>query len=258
MERLKVKIKPFFVFYVFLCVYFGWYNDIFFYVVTLFLHEYGHYLATIKLGYSVDGLIFALYGSALKTNNCYKPKDEILIALCGPLVNIFLIIILLASWWLFPSLYLFTKPFLLANLMVLIFNMLPIYPLDGGRIILAYFAKKIPRTRLEKNSQKVCTILGILILLLFTYSIFVAVNYSLLFIGCFLVFNGVASSRNAYSTAIKTLNKTYEKPMEVKIFKVNKMQRNQLIKYLNPHYYSIFEVDEGERKMRIEEKDLFN
>ena len=256
MERLKVKIKPLFITYVFLCVYFGWYNDIFFYVVTLILHEYGHYLATIKLGYSVDGMIFALYGSALKTNNCYKSKDEILIALCGPLVNIIIILFLLASWWLFPSLYLFTKPFLVANIMVLIFNMLPIYPLDGGRILLTYLSKRVSRNRLEKISQKICAFMGITMLLLFVFSIFIAINYSLLFIGCFLVLNGVASSKSAYNTAIKTINKSYIKPMEVKVFKVKDIQKSQLIKYLSPHYYSIFEVGEGKDKFRIEEKDL--
>lgn len=257
MERLKVKIKPLFVLYVFLCMYFGWYNDIFFYVVTLVLHEYGHYLATIKLGYSVDGMIFALYGSALKTNNCYKSKDEILIALCGPLVNIIIILILLASWWLFPSLYLFTKPFLVANIMVLIFNMLPIYPLDGGRILLTYLSKRVSRNRLEKISQKICTFMGIVILLLFVFSIFIAINYSLLFIGCFLVLNGVASSGNVYNTAIKTINKSYTKPVEVKVFKVEDISKPQLIKYLSPHYYSVFEMEEDGQKSRIEEKDLF-
>lgn len=256
MERLKVKIKPLFVIYVFFCMYFGWYNDIFFYVVTLVLHEYGHYFATIKLGYSVDGVIFALYGSALKTNNCYKPKDEILIAMCGPLVNMVIILILLASWWLFPSLYLFTKPFLLANIMILIFNMLPIYPLDGGRIILAYLSKRVSRNRLEKISQKICVFMGIIMLLLFVLSLFVAINHSLLFIGCFLVLNGVASSEMAYNTVIKTINKSYTKPIEVKVFKVDNIQKSQLIKYLSPHYYSVFEVGEGKDKSRIEEKDL--
>lgn len=257
MERLKIKIKPLFVVYVFLCMYFGWYNDIFFYVVTLILHEYGHYIATIKLGYKVDGLIFALYGSALKTSNCYKPKDEIIIAISGPMVNIVIILFLLASWWLFPSLYLFTKPFLMANLLVLIFNMLPIYPLDGGRIMLSYLSKKIPRTRLERTSQKVCVVLGVILLLLFVYSIFIAINYSLLFIGGFLVLNGVASSQSAYNSVVKTFSKTYSKPIEVKVFKVDEIQKKQLIKYLSPHYYSIFEVGEGTKKTRIEEKDLF-
>ena len=48
MSRLKIKIKPLFILYVFLCIYFGWFNKIFYYVIAVALHEYGHYLDSDK------------------------------------------------------------------------------------------------------------------------------------------------------------------------------------------------------------------
>lgn len=258
MEKLKVKIQPLFVLYVFLCIYFGWYNDIFYYIVVLVLHEYGHYVATTKLGYSVEGFVFAVYGSALKSNNYYKPKDEILIALAGPFVNIFLILCTLSLWWVFPSLYLFTRSFLMANIMVLFFNLLPIYPLDGGRVLLTVFSKKKSRVWLERVSSKVCLGVGIVLLALFVYSIFVVINYSCLFIGLFLVMNGVLGKSNHYLSRIEAYNKKYSSPIEVKVFKVSSVNKTQLLKYLSPHYYSIFELSDGERFERVEEKDLLS
>lgn len=258
MEKLKIKIQPLFVLYVFLCIYFGWYNDIFYYIVVLVLHEYGHYLATKHYGYSVEGFMFAVYGSALKSNNCYKPKDEVIIALAGPLVNVVLILCTLSLWWVFPSLYLFTRSFLVANIMVLVFNLLPIYPLDGGRVLLAVFSKKKSRYTLEKVSGKVCFGLGLLLLGLFFYSLFVGINYSLLFMGVFLVMNGTLSKSDPYVSKIEAYNKRYSKPVEVKVFKVASLNKNQLLKYLSPHYYSVFEITNDERIERVEEKDLLN
>lgn len=258
MEKLKIKIQPLFVLYVFLCIYFGWYNDIFYYIVVLVLHEYGHYFATKHLGYSVDGLVFAIYGSALKSNNFYKPKDEIVIALAGPFINVILILCTLALWWVFPSLYLFTRSFFVANIMVLIFNLMPIYPLDGGRVLLAMFSKKKSRISLEKVSSKVCLGFGLVMLGLFVYSLFVGTNYSLLFMGLFLVMNGVVENSNYYENRMEAYNKSFSSPIEVKVFKVNTLNKSQLLKYLSPHYYSIFEMSDGERFKRVEEKDLLS
>lgn len=256
MEKLKIKIQPLFVLYVFLCIYFGWYNDIFYYIVVLVLHEYGHYFATLKLGYSVEGLVFAVYGSALKSNNCYKPKDEVIIAFAGPLVNMLLILCTLSLWWLFPSLYLFTRSFLIANIMVLLFNLLPIYPLDGGRILLALFSKKKSRFSLERVSSKVCLGVGILLICLFVYSLFLGINYSFLFMGLFLMMNGVLCGNNYYISRMQAYNKKNSSPIEVKVFKVTNLNKSQLLKYLSPHYYSIFELTNGEKSERVEEKDL--
>jgi len=131
----KIKIHPLFVIYVFVCLYFGWLNSIFFYVVSVVLHEYGHLLVARLLGYEVDGILFNVYGAGLKTNNIYKPKDDILISIAGPLINIILIVLIVCLWWLFPTSYVFTLDFLKSNLVVFVFNILPIYPLDGGKIL---------------------------------------------------------------------------------------------------------------------------
>ena len=257
MERLKIKIHPLFALYVFLCIYFGWYNDIFYYIVVLVLHEYGHYFMTRHLGYSTEGMMLSIYGSSLKTNNCYKVKDEVIIALAGPIVNIILIVIFVALWWFIPSLYLFTKSFVICNLIVLAFNMLPIYPLDGGRVILALFSKKFSRQKLEKVSAKICFSLGIILLGLFVYSLLIKINYNLLIMGIFLILNSTMSSANDYVKSVNSFTKKYSKPVEVKVFKVRDINRSQMIKYLSPHYYSIFEIDGEGKQIRVEEKDLY-
>ena len=142
MGKLKINFKPIFLIYVFVCIYFGWYNDIFYYVLAVVLHEYGHYLVAKHYGYDSSGIVFNLYGAALNTNNCFQRKHDILISFAGPLVNVLLILILLSVWWVFPQVFLFSEGFLYANIVTLIFNLIPIYPLDGGRIFVAIISKQ--------------------------------------------------------------------------------------------------------------------
>ena len=86
MAKLKIKFHPLFAIYVFLCVYFGWFNQIFFYVITVTLHEFGHFLFLRHYGYECDSLIFSLNGAGLQSNNNFRAKEEIIIAIAGPLV----------------------------------------------------------------------------------------------------------------------------------------------------------------------------
>lgn len=243
--------------YVFLCIYFGWYNDIFYYVVVLYLHEYAHYFVLKKLGYDAEQMIFSVYGSSLQTNNHYKVRDEILIALAGPIFNIILIICTIALWWVIPSIYFFTKTFVICNVVVLIFNILPIYPLDGGRVLLSALSTKIKRNKLEKISSKVCLVFGIIVLLLFTISIFFKINYNLLFIGIFLTLNSTASISQNY-VVDSLIGKKYNKPMEIKKYRVKNLDNRELLKYISPRYYTIFEVERSGKTITIEEKDLLD
>ena len=108
----KIKFKSLFLIYVFVCMDWGWYNQIFYYVVTVVCHEYGHAFVAKKLGYQSQGIIFNLSGAGLKTESIYKAKDDILISLAGPMVNFLFIILVSCGWWFFPSSYLFTHEFL--------------------------------------------------------------------------------------------------------------------------------------------------
>ena len=76
----KIKFHPFFIIYVFICVYFNWFNNVFYYVVTVVLHEYGHYFLARYYGYETKGIAFNLAGAGLKSNNIYRKKHDILIS----------------------------------------------------------------------------------------------------------------------------------------------------------------------------------
>lgn len=104
-----------------------------------FIHEMGHFLAGILLGLKPETLNIMPFGLSIsfKTNindyNCKIKKGnkislkKILIALAGPLTNLIIIIICYL-------LHIQNETIIYANILIMLFNIIPIYPLDGGRI----------------------------------------------------------------------------------------------------------------------------
>jgi len=110
------------------------------------------------------------------------PVDEIRIVLAGPLFNLLIVICCYLSFWFYPESYNFLHEILIANWSIFLFNFLPIYPLDCGRLLLAVFTKKYIR---KDALQKTKTLSFIFILFLFTIfllSFFYSYNFTLGFV----------------------------------------------------------------------------
>ena len=111
-------------------------------LLVVILHEYAHYFIAKRLGYKLKKMCLLPYGAQLNlSKSIFNSNDEILIAIAGPLLNFVLAILGVALWWIFPQTYIYTSAFVDANLMLAIFNLLPIVPLDGSRVVLALLNK---------------------------------------------------------------------------------------------------------------------
>lgn len=114
-------------------------------MIFAILHELGHMIAGIILGFKVDtieimpfGLSVSFEGKVEYYNKKIKKASKLtlkklLIAIAGPCVNVIFAILFLS----FPlSIFnIEAQTIVYANILIAIFNLLPIYPLDGGRII---------------------------------------------------------------------------------------------------------------------------
>jgi len=104
-------------------------------MLSLFAHEFGHALAAQKLGLEVKEIVITpLGGLASISGLTARPVDEAKIAFAGPAVNL----LIAAIAMLIPSALSSTVVFI--NLALGLGNLLPIFPLDGGRIIRGCFA----------------------------------------------------------------------------------------------------------------------
>ncbi|CAG1006211.1 Putative zinc metalloprotease Rip3 [Anaerolineales bacterium] len=122
-------------------------------ILSIFLHEVGHALAAQLMGVEVKSIVIWLLGGF--TNLSYparKPAQNLVLFSAGPLVNMLLGFFLVFTYvfLLFgvlpfernPEIYMWGQTLVnlcfslaLANVILVIFNLLPIYPLDGGNMM---------------------------------------------------------------------------------------------------------------------------
>jgi Zn-dependent protease len=112
-------------------------------LVSIILHEMAHTLTSRRLGQKVDRVsLYPLGGVPEDYNDPGTPLDDTLIAVMGPLASAALAALIGLLWLVFPSrdsLFAHDLFFLAgANLVLAIANLLPGYPLDGGRIFRAF------------------------------------------------------------------------------------------------------------------------
>jgi Zn-dependent protease len=135
--------------------------------LIVLMHEFGHALACRQVGGRADQIVLWPLGGVAYVDPPQRPGATLWSIAAGPLVNVALIPILLAvysfgrtSGWAvsLPDIYKLIRAVLYINVGLLIFNILPIYPLDGGQILRSLLWFVLGRAR----SLLVATILGLL------------------------------------------------------------------------------------------------
>jgi stage IV sporulation protein FB len=121
------------------------------------LHEFGHALAARRYGiHTPDITLLPIGGLARLDRMPDKPGEELVVAIAGPLVNVGIALLLSP----FVSLSSLTNPEVLerfatglptklfvANCVLVIFNMIPAFPMDGGRVLRALLAMRLDYTQ---------------------------------------------------------------------------------------------------------------
>lgn len=166
--------------------------------VCVIAHEFGHVLVARHYGGRTrDILLLPIGGVSRMERIPDRPKEELAVAIAGPLVSVAIggLLILVAGA---PSTTMIESYDLgsivprlaTANLFLAFFNLLPAFPMDGGRALRALLAMRMDRLR----ATKVAAFLGHLIAGLFVLLGLISVNPILLLIGVFIYFGASAES----------------------------------------------------------------
>lgn len=137
--------------------------------LCVLLHELGHSLAARRYGIGTQDIILTPLGGVARLERFPdKPKQEMFVAIAGPLVNVGIALLLSPSLWLamdgwdldmadaLINFNNFLPILLFGNLMLVVFNLLPIFPMDGGRVLRA--ALSIPLGR--PKATRLAALLG--------------------------------------------------------------------------------------------------
>ncbi len=208
MKSLKFHIHWSFIMLGILMFIFGRFQAFLSCIICVLLHELGHAHVGRKLGYKLNVITLMPYGAMLSGKNIHiKNQDEIKIAIAGPVVNAILIILCFFLIKFFSQSYDILHDFVLANFYTLLFNLLPVYPLDGGRICLSILSKNNKRTRAYAITRVIGFIITAIMFLLFFVSAFLELNYMLGINAIFMLIGLLEDDREIYYQKLETLEK---------------------------------------------------
>lgn len=150
--------------------------------VCVVLHELGHALTAKRFGINTKKItLLPIGGMASLDKIPESPKQELLVVVAGPLVNVVIAILLylilpineLARLSFADNLETFSnlsfQNFLLylfiVNIGLVVFNIIPAFPMDGGRILRALLAMKIDRVKATQIASSIGQFIAIMFLL---------------------------------------------------------------------------------------------
>lgn len=216
------------------------------YCVAVLLHECAHYVVANKLFYHCKEIRLDIFGAVLYGDfQDVAGGDRVKIALAGPACNFVLALACLALWWIAPSAYVFTDEFFSANVSMACVNLLPCYPLDGGRALcgaleIANKGNALPLTK------KLTAVFSLACFVLFLLSLFSGHNLFSLGLFAVFLFLGVFSRANeCYTRTVFCSNRRYfeKKGMEKKtlVFSFNNKLQD-VAKRMQGNYLYCLEV----------------
>jgi len=140
------------------------------YLVMLFvcitLHEFGHGLTARRYRVQVPRILLTPIGGIIELGSLPRqPRRELAIIAAGPAVN-FVLAAFLALWVPWPRLFIadgtipdtvqsFVQELLRFNIVMGLFNLIPVFPMDGGRMLRAGLATRMPYLRATAIAARV-------------------------------------------------------------------------------------------------------
>ncbi len=194
-------------------------------MICAIIHELGHLLVGILLGMKPEKLEIIPVGirvtfkinikdinSKIKQTNKLEIK-KIFVAIAGPLVNLILIYIAAIS----KTNIISKINFIYANLLLVIINLIPIYPLDGGRILKGIISIFKGKKKAEQTTNITSIIIGIIISALGIWILInnknIAILFFLLYIWIIIIQENkkFKNKRLMYEILEKSIEKNSEK-----------------------------------------------
>lgn len=220
----KIYLHPIFLMTTLVFIFIGHFKFIFYFMLLILVHEFGHILMSFLFKWNIEKIIILPFGGLTKFNEkINRPLiEEFLIAVAGILFQIIFFIIIKDK--------IQYKYFSFINYFIIIFNLIPIYPLDGSKILNIF--------------------LNIIFSFKKSIKITIFISYIFIIIGTLLFFN-----KNKLIVFIITF-------LSLEVNKLNKQKKELFNKFLLERYLNEFKfrhrkIINNVDKMKRDYKHLF-
>jgi len=232
------------------------------YLVFIVIHECCHLWVAKKLGYFPKQLRLSAFGASLEGFDDFLLSDEIKIVLAGPFFNLLVVVFCYLSFWFEPESFCYLNDILLVNQSILMFNLLPIFPLDAGRLLLCLISRKTSRREAVKIVKNISLVLIILMFAISIISFAFYFNFSIGFAAlnlCILLFESASGTSFKREVLLyKKISRLGRGVSQKTIYVKKDFNDALLLKLIDGEYYYLFIfVNENfEETRRIDEFNL--
>lgn len=171
--------------------------------VTVLLHELTHSYVAKRYGVEIERIVLLPIGGVSAMKELPKdPHQELRIAMAGPLTNLVIAAALYPVFLLFGNslsagLNFLFYYFILLNLLLGAFNLLPAFPMDGGRVLRAFLAERMNFTKATETAASIGKQLAIIMAIVGVF-----MNPFLIFIAIFVY---LGADQEAKTALVNTL-----------------------------------------------------
>lgn len=244
-----IKLNKFFIPYIILLIIIGFRGELLISFILVIMHELTHYAAAVLIGFSGFDVKILPIGAVLRLKDLDEasPMEDLLISLAGPLFNIVLAFVCYTVSFYYPGNMI---EFLIkSNLSLGVFNLLPAFPLDGGRILRNVLSIKTIYRRANEITVRVSIILGYFISGSFIFLLFFNIReYNMAAIGIFVIVSSYKEKERIVYIIMGDIIRKKRKFMEKKYLEnksISVYYKEELISVLgimDKNKYNIFTV----------------
>ncbi|GAB6929361.1 stage IV sporulation intramembrane metalloprotease SpoIVFB [Paenibacillus sp. JCM 10914] len=216
-----LSLHPLFVIVMMASVVTGRFLELLTLFIIVFIHELGHAAAAAAMGYKVRAIQMLPFGgvAVIDDDGRMTAWREIIIALAGPLQNVIMIGIALSCQWAGWGDAGMLSYLIQGNLIIAAFNLLPILPLDGGKVLQALVSLIAPYHATLLWASRAGLLCSLVMIAYGLQPLFngEGIRLNVLMIGLFLAYSNFEDYRNVHYRFLRFLvnrSESYERNME--------------------------------------------
>ncbi|MEW6622606.1 MAG: M50 family metallopeptidase [Bacillota bacterium] len=232
---------------------------------VVLIHELSHTLTAQHYKVAIQEVVLFPFGGVAKLDFLQVDShEEIRIALAGPLTNFFLAGLAMAIGYYWQSDY-WLPFFMRLNLVMGTFNLLPVLPLDGGRILRAWYAKRIGLYNATKKAAYYGKIVAVLLVLISVCGLYLRLwDLNAVSMAAFLFFSAGEEDRTASFHFIRYLLRKKDIILKENILNLKAVYTrddvsiNDVLPHIVPNNYHLFYVfnNKGQLLSQVSEEKL--